>query len=147
MANVLGRVEDTEGEAVQEVAGGQQAHDGAQCESGTVLEEFGDAVELRDGAWTVATVLDQEREHVLVLATGIVREHGDELVEDGGPGIDLHFGVLDMRDGLAPIIGQTKRVKGLEFVKFRVSGGGRRKKNKRWGKRLSMPICTEMTHR
>jgi len=105
VANVLGRMEDTESEAVQKVAGGQKTHDGTQGESGAVLEELGDAVELRNGAWTVATVLDQEWEHVLVLATSIVREHGDELVKDRGPGIDFHLGVLDMRDRLAPIIG------------------------------------------
>lgn len=102
VTNVLSRVEDSEGQTIQKVAAGQETHDRAQSESSAILEEFRDPIELRDVVGTIAAVLDQEREDVLVLSAGIVREHGDEFVEDGCPGLLLDCRVLDMRDGLAP---------------------------------------------
>lgn len=102
VTNVLSRVEDSESQAIQKVAAGQETHDRTQSESSAVFEKFRDSIELRDVIGTIAAVLDQEREDVLVLSAGVVGEHGDEFLEDGCPGLLLNRRVLDMRDGLAP---------------------------------------------
>ena len=49
----------------------------------------------------ITTVLDQEREDVLVLAAGMGREHASKLFKDSSPGLDLDLGVIDVRNGLA----------------------------------------------
>lgn len=100
VADILGRVEDTEGKAVQEVAAGQQTHNGAQGEASAVLQKLGDDVELRNLVGTISAVLDKQGEDVLVLAAGVSREHARQLLKDSRPGLNFGLSVLDMGNGL-----------------------------------------------
>jgi len=100
MTDILGRVEDTESEAIQEITTSQKTHDGAQRKASAILQEPGDIIQLRDLLGAVTAVLDQQGEDVLVLAASMGREHACQLVEDRSPGVDLNLRVVDARDAL-----------------------------------------------
>ena len=85
MPDVLGRVEHPEGEAVKEIAGGEESHDWSEGEPGALPEEIGDGLKLGDIVLLVAAVLHQKGEDVVVLAAGVSGEQDGKPLEDNSP--------------------------------------------------------------
>jgi len=105
VADVLGRVEHSEGQAGQEVSRRQQARDWTETEARAVLEELRHNLELRYVVGTVATVGAQQAENDVELFAGVGWIQRGQLVEDHAPSLDLVLGVLDVRDLLAvPVV-------------------------------------------
>jgi hypothetical protein len=71
LPDVLRGEEDTEGQPIQEVSGGEQTRNRTQTESGLSLQELGDVLSLRHTSVAVAAVSTHEGEGVKVLAAGV----------------------------------------------------------------------------
>ena len=83
VANVLRRVEDAEGEAVEEVARCEQPRDRAQRPAREALQDLGHVLQLRNAIGRVARVLLQQRENVVV-STVTLNNRGKDLETERG---------------------------------------------------------------
>jgi len=83
--DVLSGVEDPEGQAVEEVTGGEEAHDRPESEACALPQEPGDVLELGNVVLSVPTVLDQQREDEVVLLARVGWEQSRQLLEHNTP--------------------------------------------------------------
>src|SRR4051812_20058241 len=94
MTYVLGAMEDSEGEAVEEVTWRQESLHWPQAPASALLQEEGDILQLGDLVQPIAAVLDEEGQHVVVLLAGIEGVQRDQVAPDLVPGMDLLLRVL-----------------------------------------------------
>mmetsp|Transcript_62254 Transcript_62254/g.145991 ORF Transcript_62254/g.145991 Transcript_62254/m.145991 type:complete len:272 (+) Transcript_62254:664-1479(+) len=73
MPDVLSRIENSEGQRIEKVPGGEQAADRTQCEASTLLKEIGNVRQLRDIVGPVAAILFHLLQHVTVVGTSPLR--------------------------------------------------------------------------
>lgn len=64
-------------------------------------EEVGDVLELGDVVLSEATVLDEEREDVVMLPARVLGKQLGQLAEHLAPGLGLLLGVIHVWEGLA----------------------------------------------
>lgn len=95
VANILGALENAEGQRGQEVAGCKQAGCRPQCESGVFLHELRHVLELRDFVRHKQALFLEHLENSAVLSTGVFGGQVDHRGEYGFPGLVLRVCVLD----------------------------------------------------
>lgn len=96
MSDVLRWVENAESKSGKKIAGWQKASNRAKWETGAIFKEVGNVLELWDIVFTVAAVLNQEWEDVVVLSAGMSGVKLCQVSEDYSPGFRLFFGVFDV---------------------------------------------------
>mmetsp|Transcript_12214 Transcript_12214/g.32321 ORF Transcript_12214/g.32321 Transcript_12214/m.32321 type:complete len:232 (+) Transcript_12214:376-1071(+) len=104
MSNVLRGVEHTECKPVEEIARGEEAHDGLEGEAGGGAEVRGDVTKLGDCTRGEDAVLFQEAHRGVVFPAGVGRAQCGEFFVDDAPGLLLGGGVVDGREALAVLV-------------------------------------------
>lgn len=104
MTNILCRIKDTEGKGVQEITTRQETHDRTNGKTSTILQETRDLFNLRNFFIIVTTVLNQERQDILMFTTSMSRIHGCQTTEDLTPGFIFLISVLNFRNRLTSTI-------------------------------------------
>lgn len=112
MADVLRGVEDTEREPGQEVARREQSRDRAKGESCAILQEVRNILQLWNVILAVSTVVDEQREDVVVLSTRMGCVEFGQVSENDTPGLDFCLSVLHVRQWLSVtvVVGQVSKV-------------------------------------
>lgn len=100
VSNVLSRMKDAESKCVQEIAAGQEAHDGTDGEACAVLQESRHGLKLRDLFVAVATVLFQQGEDVLMFPTRMGLVESLQLSVHLAPSLDFFRRIVYMRNRL-----------------------------------------------
>lgn len=129
MPNVLRRMEDTEREAGKEITWWQQTSHRSQCESSTVcwkksqianvsnaatttlslvmeltFQEIRNVLQLRNVVFAIAAILDQQREHVVMLAARMCLVQLCNVAEHNAPCIRFLLRVFHVRQYLSIFI-------------------------------------------
>lgn len=115
-------MENSECETSQEITGRQQTSDRAQRESSAVLQEVRNVLQLGNVVLAVATVVDKQREDVVVLPASMCFVELCEIVKDHPPGLNLLIGVVDMGQRLSVAV--VERQIGKVLATSTVSGIG-----------------------
>lgn len=106
VTDVLGALEDSEREAGEEVAGGEEAGSRAQGESRVLSEELADVLQLGHAVWLEDLLVHQLLEDTLVLLAGVLRHEVHQGVEHALPGLVLGLGVRDVGDRVAVLVSE-----------------------------------------
>jgi hypothetical protein len=94
--------------------------DGTEAEASLGVEEVRDGLQLRDVLVVVAAVLDQQREHAVVLGARVRLVARRQLAEDHAPRLDLLLSVLNLGDPISAATLRKREKNGLCILRRNV---------------------------